>query len=72
MPTQKQKAMIQVNEFNLKVGDRIIFTNRFNWRFDKVVTKVSEKSCYTNGHRESWNTVNSLIRDLNAEIIRTK
>ena len=39
-------ATVKTNIWNLKVGDRITFTNSVNYKVDILVTRVEEKSWY--------------------------
>lgn len=51
-------AKIKVmQEFNLKVGDIITFTNKTGYKVKIEVTRVEAKSWYSNGHRSSYGTL---------------
>ncbi|MFM2010934.1 MAG: hypothetical protein RLZZ479_1325 [Bacteroidota bacterium] len=53
-----------MENFNLNIGDTIM---------DSVVTKMNEKSCWLNGKRHSWNSINRLFTNFNdSEIISQK
>jgi hypothetical protein len=58
------------NIHNLKIGDKITFINRVNYKVILTITRIEEKSCYTRG-RESWNTINNYISEFNAIIERS-
>jgi len=60
--------MIQENRHNLKIGNRIEFVNKVNYLVKLEVTRISEKSCWLCGGRNSWNTVNDYIENYNAKI----
>lgn len=56
--------MKQVNEFRIIPGDVIEFTNSHNYKFRNVVKKITDKSIiYATGQRESWNTINSCLKE---------
>ena len=59
----------QENLNSLKVGDKIEFINRSNYLIKREVTKISEKSCYLDGSRNSWNTVNRYFSEFDVRII---
>lgn len=57
---------MKTNEFNLQVGDIIMFTNERNYKYHLYVRRITEKSYWVSfrveemkGHRESWNTLKS-------------
>lgn len=62
------KSTTQINKHNLKVGDKITFTNNLNTVIEKTITRVEAKSIYSNNRRESYNTINDLIDNCNATI----
>jgi hypothetical protein len=49
-------ATVKTNIWNLKVGDRIIFTNNAGSKRESIVTKVNEKSWFS-PNRQSWGTL---------------
>jgi hypothetical protein len=49
-------ATVKTNIWNLKVGDRIIFTNNTGSKREIIVTKVNEKSWFS-PNRKSWGTL---------------
>lgn len=49
-------ATVKTNIWNLKVGDRIIFTNYAGSKIESIVTKVNEKSWFS-PNRQSWGTL---------------
>jgi hypothetical protein len=59
-----------MNKHDLKVGDKVTFINKLNTTIIKTITRIEFKSVYSNNCRESWNTVNDLIDNYNATIIR--
>lgn len=59
----------QINKHNLKVGDRLEWVNKLGYTVKFTITRIEEKSVYSNG-RESWNTVNNYIDINGAKIIR--
>jgi hypothetical protein len=63
--------MIQINEYNLKVGDEInVFYSNGEYCGEIKVTRITENSCFfshshnsNREYRESWNTINTLIKN---------
>ena len=59
------------NKFGVKVGDTFRFENKFAHQFSRIITRVEEKSVYSQYHkdsvilRESWNTFNGLMEEKN-------
>ena len=51
--------VFKTNTFNLKVGDKITFTNSVNYPVVLTVTRVEEKSWYTGKTRRSYGTLQS-------------
>jgi hypothetical protein len=49
-------ATVKTNIWDLKVGDKITFTNYAGSKRESIVTKVEEKSWYS-PNRQSWNTL---------------
>jgi len=49
-------ATVKTNIWNLKVGDRITFTNCAGSKRESVVTRVEDKSWYS-PNRQSWSTL---------------
>jgi hypothetical protein len=47
---------VKTNIWDIKVGDKISFTNYKNCLIECVVTRVEEKSWYS-PNRESWGTL---------------
>ena len=64
-------ATVKTNIWNLKVGDRITFTNSVNYKVDILVTKVEEKSWYALG-RNSYGTLQSYAKYPDFKIIRNE
>ena len=66
--------MIQSNKHNLKIGDKVTFTNKLSYTMVFTISRTSEKSVWNkdnNGEwRDSWNTMNKMIDD-GATIERT-
>jgi ribonuclease HII len=58
----------QENIHNLKVGYNIEFINKVGYNVKRQVTRISEKSCYLDGTRNSWNTVNSYFNEFDVKI----
>ncbi len=42
---------------NVKIGTKVTFTNKFNYTVTETVTKITDKSVWLNGMRNSWNTL---------------
>lgn len=63
------KKTNDTNRYDLKVGDSLTWTNKLNYEVKKVITEVSENSCYSPA-RESWGTINGYIEKNNATITR--
>ena len=64
---------IKTNIWNLKVGDRITFTNSVKYKVDILVGRVEEKSWYkagTSWGRNSWGTLQSYSKYPDFKIIR--
>ena len=59
--------MKQTNKYGLKVGDIITFTNKIDYFVTLEVTRIEEKSCYTNG-RNSWNTINGFLEQPDSKL----
>ena len=51
--------VFKTNTFNLKVGDKITFTNSVNYPVVLTVTRVTEKSWYAGKIRRSYGTLQS-------------
>ncbi len=49
-------ATVNTNIWNLKVGDKISFTNYAGSKRENIVTRVEEKSWYS-PNRQSWGTL---------------
>jgi len=49
-------ATAKTNVWNLKVGDKITFTNNIGYKVEQEVTRVEEKSWYTYS-RNSYGTL---------------
>jgi len=49
-------ATVKSNIWNLKVGDKISFTNNTGYKIEKEVTRVEEKSWYS-PNRNSYGTL---------------
>mgnify|MGYP003427107485 FL=1 len=64
-------ATVKTNIWDLKVGDRITFTNSANYKVDILVTKVEEKSWYALG-RNSYGTLHSYAKYPDFKIIRNE
>ena len=64
------ESTTNVNKHNLKVGDKVTFTNKLNTTIEKTITRVEAKSIYSNNRRESYSTINDLIDNHNAIITR--
>jgi len=64
-------ATVKTNIWNLKVGDRITFTNSVNYKVEILVTRVEEKSWYARG-RNSYGTLQSYSRHPDFKIIRSE
>ena len=64
-------ATIKTNIWNLRVGDRITFTNSLNYKVDILVNRVEEKSWYATG-RNSWGTLQSYTKYSDFKIIRSE
>ena len=62
---------VKTNIWNLKVGDRITFTNSVNYKVDIIVKRVEEKSWYATG-RNSWGTLQSYTKLRDFKIIRSE
>ncbi len=58
------------NYYNLQIGDIIKFKNARNYEVNLTITRISEKSCWTNGGRNSWNTINSYFEQYEVDIIK--
>lgn len=58
------------NIYGIKTGDVIEFVNRVNHNVKIVVSRISEKSCYSNNNarRESWGTVNGYVEEFRATV----
>jgi hypothetical protein len=63
---------IKTNIWNLKVGDRIIFTNSVNNKMAILVTRVEEKSWYDTFGRNSWGTLGKISKYPDFKIIASK
>jgi hypothetical protein len=63
---------IKTNIWNLKVGDRIIFTNSVNNKMAILVTRVEEKSWYDTFGRNSWGTLSKISKYPDFKIIASK
>jgi hypothetical protein len=66
----------KTNIWDLKVGDRITFTNSVNYKVDILVKRVEEKSWYggegiVNG-RNSYGTLQSYMKYPDFKIIRNE
>jgi hypothetical protein len=59
----------KTNIWDLKAGDKIIFTNSFNFKNEIIVKRVEEKSWYATG-RNSWGTLYSYSKYSDFQIIR--
>ena len=64
-------ATVKTNIWNLKVGDRITFTNKVNYKVDILVTRVEEKSWYALG-RNSYGALQSYSKYPDFKIIRNE
>ena len=64
-------ATVKTNIWNLKVGDRITFTNSVNYKVDILVTRVEEKSWYATG-RNSYGTLQSYSKYPDFKIIKSE
>lgn len=64
-------ATVKTNIWNLKVGDRITFTNSVNYKVDILVKRVEEKSWYATG-RNSYGTLQSYAKYPDFKIIRNE
>lgn len=55
--------MTQINKYSLTIGTQIdSYYGSGEYCSLLTVTKMSDKTCVTNGHRrESWNTINTMI-----------
>ncbi len=42
---------------NVKVGSKVTYTNKFNYTTSGTITKITDKSVWLNGMRNSWNTL---------------
>ena len=63
---------VKTNIWNLKVGDRIIFTNYAGSKRESIVTRVEEKSWYS-PNRQSWGTLAGYEKSFPGfEIIRSE
>jgi hypothetical protein len=60
---------IRKNIWNLKVGDKISFTNSVNCRIEMLVTRVEEKSWYDKFGRNSWGTLSKISKYPDFKII---
>lgn len=60
---------IKTNIWNLKVGDKISFTNSVNYRMEMLVTRVEEKSWYDTIGRNSWGTLSKISKYPDFKII---
>ena len=60
---------IKSNIWNLQVGDVIAFTNKVNYPVIILVTRVEEKSWYSNG-RNSWGTLESYSKSPDFKIVK--
>jgi len=49
-------ATVKTNIWNLKVGDKITFTNNADYKVEKEITRVEEKSWYAPS-RNSYGTL---------------
>lgn len=65
-------ATVKTNIWNLKVGDRITFTNSVNYKVDILVTRVEEKSWYATTGRNSYGTLQSCSKYPDFKIIRNE
>ena len=63
---------IKTNIWNLKVGDKISFTNSVNYRIEMLVTRVEEKSWYDTLGRNSWGTLSKISKYPDFQIIVSK
>jgi hypothetical protein len=63
---------IKTNIWNLKVGDKICFTNSVNYRIEMLVTRVEEKSFYDTLGRNSWGTLCKISKYPDFKIIASK
>ena len=55
--------MKATNEFNLTVGTKIdCYYSNGTLAGGSEITRVEEKSCYMGSRRETWNTVNTMIK----------
>jgi hypothetical protein len=52
----KNMATVKTNIWNLKVGDRITFTNYLGSKRESIVTRVTDNSWYS-PNRQSWGTL---------------
>lgn len=64
------------NEFNLKAGDVVKFTNSSNFKMEMKVTRVTEKSWYASTNnmgnsRNSFGTLKKLSRYSDFKIVRS-
>ena len=63
---------IKTNIWDLKVGDKIIFTNNAGSKRESIVTKVNDKSWFS-PNRQSWGTLADYEKSFSDfKIIRNK
>ena len=56
--------MIQINKFNLTIGDKMdSFYGNGSKIGTQIVTRITDSSCFFGEQRESWNTVNTHIKN---------
>lgn len=60
----------QSNLHNLNIGDRIEFVNNTSFLVKRTVTRITDKSCYLDFSRNSWNTINEYFNEFNVKIIK--
>ena len=63
------KIRTMKNIWNLEVGDTITFTNSTNYKVERLVTRVEEKSWYAPS-RNSWGTLQSYTKYPDFKIIK--
>ena len=56
-------VMEQTNIYHLQVGDKVVFTNQYNYTIVIEITRITDKSIFSGRRRNSINYINTLIRD---------
>lgn len=62
--------MKTINTLNINVGDTISFISKNDCLTVLKVSRVTESSCYTDGIRNSWGTINKLSKLKNFTITK--